>query len=318
MSHDSYVKESSIEDSFIYKSFNESNGLIDRIVKYIKTSVKLDNTYFEEQYYQMKKTNITPLSSKVISAFDDGLIEILYSKETKVGVSVPFIIRRNGNNVVATIFISSFATIDKNDDLSIPVKQLYALMECAYIALQIQTQPMKIQRNVAIMKLCTEAYTQMIVRILNKEYSLVMDNVLYDKTVYTIRRFFIERIWQYPNKGLIESYSSLGLEYIEDLDLSMTKESYDSASIQNIDNLMGFIRTLSPRMKELNIRYFIERFINTYHASAIMCLDYLPYVFFIIVNILISSFIISQSALNDVIKNIKGMNKFYIELSKLI
>lgn len=314
----SFVNESSMEDSFIYRSFNASNGLIDKIVKYIKTSVKLDRTYFEEQYFQMKKTNITPLTSKVIDAFDNGSIEILFSKETKVGVSIPFIVRKDGNNVVATIFISSFATIDKNDDLNIPVKQLYALMECAYIALQMQTQPMKIQRNVALMKLCTEAYTQMIIRILNKDYSLVMDNILYDKTVYAVSRFFIERIWEYPNKGLIDSYSSSGLQYIEELDLSLTKTSYDSADIKDINDLMNFIKTLSPRMKDLSIRYFIERFINTYHASAIMCLDYLPYVFFVIVNIMISSFLISQSALGDVIKNIKGMNKFYIELSKLI
>ena len=76
-----YMNESSIEDSFIYKSFNASNGLIEKIVKYIKTSVKLDKTYFEEQYFQMKKTNITPLAPKVIEALDNGSIEILYSKD---------------------------------------------------------------------------------------------------------------------------------------------------------------------------------------------------------------------------------------------
>ncbi len=58
--------ESSMEDSFIYKSFNSSNSLIEKLVKYIKTGVKLDSSYFEEQYFQIKKVAISPLSSKVV------------------------------------------------------------------------------------------------------------------------------------------------------------------------------------------------------------------------------------------------------------
>lgn len=314
-----YIKEASIEDSFIYKSFNASNGLIEKIVKYIKTSAALDKTYIEEQYNQIKKSVISPISSRVLEAYDNGQIELLYSKETKMGLSIPFIIRKNSSGkIVATIFIASFGSLGKDDNLNIPVKQLYALMESAYVALQMQVNPMKIQRNVALMKLCANVYVQMIVRILNKEYALILDNVLYDKVVYSVTRFFIEKIWQYPNQGLVESYASSDLKFIEQLDLSLTKTAYDGCEIKDINDLMSFIKSLSPRMKELNTRYFIEKFVNTYHNSSILSIDYLPYIFFVIINILLGSFLISQAALNDIIKNIKGMNKFYVELSKLI
>lgn len=316
---DTLFLESSMEDSFIYRSFNASNSLIEKIVKYLKTGVALDRNYIEEQYFQMKKVMMSPMSQRVLEAYDNGQIELLYSREVKVGQAFPFIVRRSPNGgVVATIFISSFATIDKNDNLSIPVKQLYGLLESAYVAYQMQVNPLKIQRHVGLMKICSVIYTQMMMRILNKEYALNLDKVLYDKVVYCITRFFVDKVWEYPNKDLVNAYACSGLDNIDQLDLDLLKTGYDNSDIKDINDCIMFIKTLSPRMADLNTRYFIERFIYTFHGSSIMSIDYLPYVFFVIINVILGTFLISQAALNDIIKNTKNVNKFYLELSKLI
>lgn len=315
---DLFLKESTMEDSFIYKTFNASNALIEKIVKYLKTGVALDSSYFEEQYMQIKKVAISPLTQKVLSAYDNGQIEILFSRDVKIGTSIPFILRRNNGKIVATIFIASFSSLDKNDNLTIPVKQLYALMESAYVALEMQINPTKIQRNVGIMRICMNIYNQMLLRILNKEYALALDKPLCDKVSYVLNRFFLEKVWEYPSKDLIESYSKLELEYIEELDLSLLQQEYDSADIKDVNEMINFIKTISPRLSQLNTRYFIERFVNTYHGSSILSIDYLPYVFFVIINVILGSFLISQAALNDIVKNTKNINKFYVELSKLV
>lgn len=314
------VMESSIEDSYIYQSFNAANAVIEKIVKYVKTGVVLDPSYFEEQYSQIKKGYISPLSSKVVEAYERGDLELLYSRETKVGLAFPFIIRKNEKGtIVATIFIASFAVVDNNNNLNIPVQKLYALLESAFVGLELQRNPMKIQRNAALMKICSSVYTQMMMRILNKEYALSLDKELYDKVTYIATRFFLTNVWEYPNVNLIDSYAKQGLKYISDFDLSMLDEGYKSANIKNLDDLMKYLATVSPRMKELNTRYYIERYVNTYHGSSILSIDYLPYVFFVIINILIGSFLISQTTLNDIIKkSTPGINKFYIELSKIL
>lgn len=314
-----YLKESSMEDSFIYKSFNASNGVVEKLVKYIKTAVLLDSSFIEEQYMQIKKLSISPLTQKVIEAYDNGDIELLYSRDVKIGTSMPFIIRRNASGkIVATIFIATFGVVDKDNNMNIPVKQLYALMESAYVALEMQKNPTKIQRNAGLMRICASVYTAMFMRILNKLYALTTDRALHDKASYAITRFFLERVWEYPNTGLIESYATADLKYIEQLDLDLTKQGYDSAQVKDLNDLILFVKTLSPRMGDLNTRYFIEQYVNTYHGASIMAMDYLPYVFFVIINVILSSFLISQTALNDLIKNIKGINKFYPELSKMI
>lgn len=316
---DNLFCEASMENSFVYKTFNSANGLIEKIIKCIKTGISLDREYIEEQYFQIKKTVISPLSPRVLEAYDNGDIELLYSKEVKVGMSVPFVVRRGENGKpVATIFIGTFATLDKSASLVIPVKQLYGLMESAYIALQMQTSPMKVQRNAGLMKICNDVYTEMMLRILNKDYALTMDKTLYEKCSYCFSRFFLTFVWEYPNKDLIDAYAKNGLDTISQIDLDLLKTSYDEFGVTDLKSLMEFMRGLSPRMSDLNVRYFIERFITTYHGSSIMALDYLPYVFFVITNVIISSFLISQVALNDIIKNTKNINKFYPELSKLI
>lgn len=312
------VYESSLEDSFIYRTLNTSAGVTQTLVKYIKTSVALGKEYWEEQYFQINKGLISPLCKRVLEAYDRGDIELLYSREAKIGASMPFIIRKSNGKIVSSIFISSFATINKEDNLNLPTKQLYAILESAYIAYQMQTNPMKIQRNVGIMKVCSNIYVEMLLRIFNKEFALSLDPVLFDKVKYSITKFFVERVWEYPNVGLVDAYASQDLPNISELDLDLLKENYIDNQITSIDKLMTFIASLSPRLGSLNIRYFIERYVNTYHGGALIALDYLPYVFYVIINVLLSSFLISQVALNDIVKNTKGISKFYNELAKIV
>lgn len=316
---DLFLKESSMEDSYIYKSFNASNSLIEKLVKYIRSGVVLDTSYFEEQYMLMKKTAMSPLSPKVIKSLDEGNLELLFSREVKIGVSVPFIIRKNeSGKVVATIFIASFTTLDSNDNLNIPVKQLYALLESAFIALEIQKYPAKIQRDTVLMKIVESVYTQMFLRILNKLYALSLDKELYDKVTYCLNRFFLTNLWEYPNAEMIESYAAIELKYISQLDLDLVRTGYTNAEIKDINGLLSYLATLSPRMKELNTRFFIENYVNTYHGSSIMSIDYLPYVFFVITNTILGSFLISKNPLSDIVKSTKGINKFYVELAKIL
>jgi flagellin-specific chaperone FliS len=311
--------ESSIEDSYIYKSFNSANSLQENLIKYLRTGVALDTSYFEEQYVQMKKFPFSPITKNVMDAFENGDIEILYSREAKVSKSLPFIIRRGANGkIIATIFIASVSALDKGDNLTIPVRQLYALMESAYVALEMQKNQMKIQRNVGIMRICKDIYAQMMLRIFNRLYNIALDRTLYDKVHYCIAKFFLTNVWEYPSKDTIEQYAKVDLKDIDSSELSMLQMQYDGAEIKNFEQLVLFIKTLSPRMADLSVRYFIQQFINMYHGGAIMAVDYLPYVFYVIINVKLGSFLIGQGALTDIVKNTKNTEKFYTELAKIV
>lgn len=315
-----YVCENTMEDSLVYKTFNQANGVVDKIVKYLSSGVPLDKSYIEDQYAIIRRgAGISPLSQKVLEAFNNGDIEIIWNNTEKVGVAMPFIVRRKSNGkVVSTIFINAFATIKDDSILVIPAKQLYGLMEGAYIALKLQTDPVKVMKNAELMMTTASVYTEMMARILNKEYALTLDKVLYDKVCYCIKRFYLECVWEYPNTCLVSNYASSDLKYIQQFDLDALDATYSKMEIKTIANLLEFVKSLSPRMSDLNLRYYIERFIKTYHGSSILSIDYLPYVFFVITNVVMSTFLVSQTALNDIIKNTKNINRFYSELARVM
>lgn len=315
-----YVCENTMEDSLVYKTFNQANGVVDKIVKYLSSGVPLDKSYIEDQYAIIRRgAGISPLSQKVLEAFNNGDIEIIWNNTEKVGVAMPFIVRRKSDGkIVSTIFINAFATIKDDSILVIPAKQLYGLMEGAYIALKLQTDPVKVMKNAELMMTTASVYTEMMARILNKEYALTLDKVLYDKVCYCIKRFYLECVWEYPNTGLVSNYASSDLKYIQQFDLDALDATYSKMEIKTIANLLEFVKSLSPRMSDLNLRYYIERFIKTYHGSSILSIDYLPYVFFVITNVVMSTFLVSQTALNDIIKNTKNINRFYSELARVM
>ena len=315
-----YVCENTMEDSLVYKTFNQANGVVDKIVKYLSSGVPLDKSYIEDQYAIIRRgAGISPLSQKVLEAFNNGYIELVWNNTEKVGVAMPFIVRRKSDGkVVSTIFINAFATIKDDSILVIPAKQLYGLMEGAYIALKLQTDPVKVMKNAELMMTTASVYTEMMARILNKEYALTLDKVLYDKVCYCIKRFYLECVWEYPNTGLVSNYASSDLKYIQQFDLDALDATYSKMEIKTIANLLEFVKSLSPRMSDLNLRYYIERFIKTYHGASILSIDYLPYVFFVITNVVMSTFLVSQTALNDIIKNTKNINRFYSELARVM
>lgn len=315
-----YVCENTMEDSLVYKTFNQANGVVDKIVKYLSSGVPLDKSYIEDQYAIIRRgAGISPLSQKVLEAFNNGDIEIVWNNTEKVGVAMPFIVRRKSDGkVVSTIFINAFATIKDDSILVIPAKQLYGLMEGAYIALKLQTDPVKVMKNAELMMTTASVYTEMMARILNKEYALTLDKVLYDKVCYCIKRFYLECVWEYPNTGLVSNYASSDLKYIQQFDSDALDATYSKMEIKTIANLLEFVKSLSPRMSDLNLRYYIERFIKTYHGASILSIDYLPYVFFVITNVVMSTFLVSQTALNDIIKNTKNINRFYSELARVM
>lgn len=318
MSDIQYFTEASLEDSFIYQVFNDSNSIMPRIIKCLKNGIILDKEYIEEQYLQLKKGRASsPLAGDVCDAFDNGLIQLLYTKTEKMPLSIPFIIRNDGGRPVATIFISSFANVDDTNTLNIPFKTLYILMEAAYVALSIQVNPDKLSKNMILMKICRDVYLSMITRILNRDFAISSDKILENKVYFTISKFFIKEIWGLTNEEVINNYAASACRDITEMDMMEISSAYDNANIKTIDDVLMFLKTISPRLVNINTKFFMERFINTYGQSAILSLDYLPYLFFVIINILLGGFIVSQNALSDLIKNTKNMNQFYRELSKL-
>lgn len=312
--------EATISDSFIYGMFNTSNSVQTQILRGLKNGIKLDESYIQEQILQLERVRLSPLTDIVLDAFRDNKINLIFVKEERITKSLPFIIHKDGHGKpVASIFISSYATLSSDQTaLIIPMKNLYVLMESAYVGLVLSTYPLSIRRSTTLMKICMNIFVSMYTRILNRDYALSIDPGLHDNVNYLIARFFLERLWEIDNEAIIHTHASSLTKVVRDEELSLLALKYKDANITDVSKLFEFMKTEFPSMSTLTVRHFVERYLNTYHGASIMSIDYLPYLFFVIINVMLGGFLVSQSVLSDIIKNTKGMNRFYSELTKLI
>ena len=322
---DILMTEGSLSDSFIYKSFNSNSEMTSTIFSAIKDSIIIDNSYIEEQLMQIARTRISPLAEEVVKAYNNGEITILYSKNKKVPQVFPFFVTKIRGVLKSIIFINNYGTISKSETdsskkyLNISMKDLYVLMEGAYTAREYILYPAKMNKSLQLMRICSSIYTNMIIRILNKEYALSLDLNASQAFTFCISKFFMENVWMHTNDDVINTYARGNIigAYNQAAIMSIS-DLYDSKNIKTIDELFALLKEISPRIKGLTFRYFLQCYINTYKVSAMFGLECLPYFLFTIETTMIGSFIVNQPMISDVTKTTKNMNQFYPELVKAL
>ena len=316
---------STLSDSYIFNEFNKNKTMTTRIIEAYKDGQILDESYIEEQILQIKRTRISPLSDAVLTAYSQGKIDLVYSSTVRVPKAIPFIIMKLQGKNRAIIFINNHGSISDNGAvdgghrLSTPMKDLYVLMEAAYLGLCYYDNPAKFKRSIGLMKFTNSIYTNMWIRILNKECALSMFSELFNQVAFCISKYYLERVWEVENSDLVFNYACAEAINANKITMKLVEDQYNEANIKTIDDLFVFLQKLSPRIEsKVNTRYMLECYINMYRDTAILGMDTFPYFLFVIIASYCGSFIVNQPLINDIMKNTKGANILYSELSKLV
>lgn len=319
---DDIYTEVALSDSTMYKYFNAAGALTQKLVASIKNSEEVEPKWVEEQLIQIKRSRISPLADDVIHSFDIKEIHVIYTHEKSTLEALPFFVTKSGMGVTAFIFINNYGKIvsDIRDPnikyLDIPMKNLYALLEAAYVARKYALNPRLFTRNIGLMKICVDAYVQMYLRILNKEYSLVMDEEASIKTSFAIAKFFLDNVWGDLTPDMSFNYARVASTQKITYDLTQLNDEYNAMAITNIEDLMKFLSTITPRMKSLTMRLFTDQFMRTYQPSALFSLETLPYFLFVLQSTMVGAFLVNQPMVNDILKIVKGATHYYPELLK--
>lgn len=315
---DKFFTEASLSDSYIFRELNRSSHASTTIVAAIKTGTIVDSTFIEEQLIQCKKSRLSPLMETVLQAYETGEIKLIYNKNVRVSTSLPFVVMSIGNKTSAYIFISDFSALNKDGTaLTIEMKKLYVLLEAAYIGKLYYTKPEIFLRSTMLMRIFATVYTEMSMKIFNKEFALSLNKDLYDKVSYSIARFELERMAGMRNDSVINSYAIGTCNNPSRIAMEAIEREYTSASITSLKELISFISSLSSKMIKLNARYYLERWITTYGTGATMSIDAFPYLNYVIANGLLGCFLVNTTRISDIVKNCKGINLYYSELLKL-
>lgn len=309
-------------DSFLMKKMDQGAGITSKILQAIKSGRHLSPEDIEEQILQIRRTRISPLYERVLQSFEDGDLVLIYSN-VRVVQAIPFIVANVGGKNRGYVFLNGYGTFgrEKGDleaRFSIPMKDLYALMEGAYVSLQYYKNPAVFTKSLALMRCTMSMYCAMFLRILNKEFALSLSPLEYNQTCYCIARFYLENMWGVQNSQLSHSYAFSAILNPNRMDYVELEDAWDQADIKTMEELLTFLKERFSRLKGLSIRFFVEYYMNSYKAPAILGLDVLPYFLFAVATALLGSFIINQPSIMEIARQTKSTNYFYAELSRIV
>ena len=320
--------ESTLSTSYVFEMFNINKKMTTQIAEAYKRGQKLDISYIEEQILQIRRTKLSPLCEDVIHAYEEGRIELVYSEYVKVPTAIPFVVLRMRGINKGIIFINNFGTIQNGNEISgghsinVPMKTLYALMEGAYIAIHYYDFPDKMARSLGLMKVLAGIYSDMMVRILSRDYALALNQEVFSSVSYIFARFFMEKVYEGENSSVIHSYAMQTATSSTRGSLPLLGDEYTHANINTISDVIDYLRNTYPTFNDpqklLTTRYFIEYYIRTYKESAALALDTLPYFIFVIICAMIGCPLVKYEVIGDIIKHTRGNNIIYSEIVKSI
>lgn len=316
----------SLKDSVVFSTFNKNGEILTLLASSIKSesTQTITPSYIEDSLIQIERMRISPLVDDVIDAYKNNNIILLYANNNKVSQAFPFFAAKQANRTVVYVFVNNYGSLAKNKNdlnstyLNIPVKDLYALMEGAYIAYKLATNPKAISKSIALLKISLQIYVEMWGRILKREYAINTDEETYDRVYYMIARFYIDKIWELNNTKISDSYARSLVKNGNTPSFNGIAEEYDNANVQNVQELIELLKNQSPRLRPLTMRFFTESWLRKYKNPALFSMECLPYLMFTISTTVIRSFIIDNVLMSDIIKTVSGMNNYYPELVKLL
>lgn len=316
------MKFKSLEDTFIYRHLNASNGLTKNILHIMKDGKVLTQKDLEEAFLIINKNFKFPLKYKVMEEFQEGDIKLLYSPENyRVPTCLPFFLSSDlerGNKVIASVVVDIYGRMnEETGSVTIDPKKLYCMMEGALLARKYYKDNAYLGKG-SIASLGSAIYSGMFTRVLNKKYALNVDKSRMHKVIFLSSKFFLINVLGMPNNEITTNYAMKncigGNTFIlKEVDEMVGEESYRDLS--TFITALGTKKELSLKMDDLTVRGYLEKFISMYDASALLALEHFAYFMYNIISVVNGAYINNQYILEDIVE--KYGPKLYVEIVNL-
>lgn len=203
-------------------------------------------------------------------------------------------------------------------NIDIPVVDLYALLESAYINFCLQNAWNKVANNMNIMIWGSRAYSRLMGKILDKQYAVYYESSKRDVVHFMLAKFFIMNMCGYEDitENVIDSITIRQSVQLKVPDIKAILGNTETPSTyDNIFNLFECMKKIHG-LEKLNIRSFVENYVRMYGESSLMSIDYLPSFLYMMHSTTQNSSIYRSYIINTVVE--REASKLVIEFGKLV
>lgn len=316
-----YFQESSLSKSEIYGVFRAVGNPLEKAKHLIKNAQVLTSSDIESAYIQLKQYS-NSLSRAAIKAYDSGEVTLLYNNVPSRSISQAFpfltLFSKSSGKYMTYIFMDKYVSKTRDGRYQLSSVVLHDLLIGATISNKLSGNYSNLASNQYLQKILMEIYTKFVTRILNREYGLGADKLLFDSVRYLINRFFLEKIFETSDTpDNIHRLSLNQLKYIDEIQINEIKTMYETSKPESISGLLELIKPLSVRMNSLTLKLFTDKWISYYYPPATLAIDNIEYLMFMIIAILHGNGMISIAA-SDIVKETRSIKMIQEEIIKLL
>lgn len=309
----------SLESTFTYRNLNRSNAISENMMKLMQNGIRLTSKELEEPLMIINKNFKFPLKFKVLEAFNQGTIQIMYGINSKLPTCLPFFLTKtNKDRIVAIVVADLYGTLDKEtNSVKIDPKKLYCMMEAAYLSIVCYDHSNELSTKSIVLSGGSNIYSMMFTRVLNKKYSLNIDKTKMHKVILLSSMFYLINIMGLTNNDIVFNYS---IKNCPNGNLYTLQQTANMMKTEDFADLETFIKAITRpevglNLKDLTVRNYLESFISMYEASALLSIESFYYFLYNIISVTNGAYINNQYVLEDIV-GATG-NKIYNELLKL-
>ena len=311
--------ESSLLKSEVFVGLNDEMKIQEKAVNLIKSAKHLTNEDIEVTYIALKQITDS-LTRAALSAFDNGQTVLVYNSVPALSISqaIPFLTFNTKSGYKTYVFVDKYITISREGVMSMQAPVLRDLLIGALVANGLKRDYSKLANSQYMSKITMEIYSDLFMRIINREFSIASKKDDYETLKYWVNRYFLENVFgTMDSPDNINKLSAAHIKHLDEIQINEIKAKYDGANITSLSALLNLMKEISPRMKNLNLGMFLNDWVNYYYIPSMLACDNIEYLIFMIVTLLSGNNIINISA-SDIVKEAKGIKSFRGELLNII
>lgn len=296
----------SMADSYVFNMINKNNIVNTNILKSITQGEVLSlEKDLPEAAMIINRNFKYPLKMRVLELLSQGKIVLKFSpKDVKIPTSVPFVLYKDTTNTIKAIVFADIYTDQLSDGTyKTDAKKLYCMMESAAIALGYMTNYKGLSNNATVISAGAEIYSNMVMRVLNKKYSLIDRNKI-NSVLFLAAKFYMISVLGLSDSDIVNNYAKKNLKNANPMMIENVNAAFSEADYKDISTFILALANDEKNglgMQDLTVRGFIESFINMYDSASILSLELFPYYMYNVISVLNSAYINNQYVLEDMV-----------------
>lgn len=324
-------------ESDIFEYLNKGNVLQNKMFKILagKSDAIILNNVLESDLKSMLKIFKEPVTLKAVNAVKAGKIVLVKIPiESNLPECLPYIKHKKDGSERIIINVTNYVTEKKDKDTgdidySIDIKKLYSLLVPGFLYLQ--SFDARYQPSPEAIKISALIWARMFNKVLIRTIGLTTNQERYEAFMYYAMRFHMKYFLNLSDTvvddisgSILANGKGYLIDYMETKIKDLNLDPYSSFSSfcgmlfnNEVSNIKGI--RVNNIEENINISFYLKRFIDMYNMSATMALSSYPFFIFAIFSAYNWSNIVNDRTFEDVVyydkkEVVKLMNALYKDI----